>query len=121
MDGLRPGTAPKASHFVSEKQRRDEKEPGDGPREDYSNPLTTLASYFSAINLRDYRRAFRFWDSPPSSFEQFARGFADTDRVRLLVPLRIAEANGRSFPPPFVEDAMVLERAAGSRCAAEDL
>ena len=58
---------------------------GDGPRDERSDPLQTLASYYSAINARDYRRAFRFWDSPPSSFEQFARGFADTDRVRLLV------------------------------------
>jgi hypothetical protein len=58
---------------------------GEGPRDDRSNPLTTLASYYNAINARDYRRAYRFWDSPPQSFEQFARGFADTDRVRLLV------------------------------------
>jgi len=47
--------------------------------------LSTLASYYNACNERDYRRAFCFWNSPPSSFEQFARGFADTDRVRLLV------------------------------------
>ena len=60
-------------------------EPDDGPREDRSNPVATLSSYYSAINARDYRRAYRFWDSPPSSFEQFSRGFADTDRVRLLV------------------------------------
>ena len=62
-----------------------------------SDPVTTLASYFSAINERDYRRAYRVWDSPPSSFEQFARGFADTNRVRLLV-----------------EPAPQLEGAAGS-------
>ena len=60
-------------------------EPGHGPRDERNDPLQTLASYYTAINARDYRRAFRFWDSPPSSFEQFARGFADTDRVRLLV------------------------------------
>ncbi len=72
-------------------------EPGDGPRDDRSDPLTTLASYYSAINGRDYRRAYRFWDSPPSSFEQFSRGFADTDRVRLLV-----------------EPSTVVEGAAGS-------
>ena len=61
-------------------------EPDNGPpTEDRNNALTTLASYFSAINTKDYRRAFRFWESPPSSFERFAGGFADTDRVRLLV------------------------------------
>jgi heat shock protein HslJ len=60
-------------------------EPEEGPRDDRGDPLSTLTSYYSAINARDYRRAYRFWDSPPQSFEQFARGFADTDRVRLLV------------------------------------
>jgi hypothetical protein len=56
-----------------------------GPAEDRNDPIATLASYYNAINARDYRRAFGSWDSPPSSYEQFARGFADTDRVRLLV------------------------------------
>lgn len=60
-------------------------EPQDGPRDDRGDPVGTLAAYYSAINARDYRGAFRFWDSPPSSYEQFARGFADTDQVRLLV------------------------------------
>ena len=54
-------------------------------RDDRGDPIATLAAYYNAINARDYRRAFGLWDSPPSSFEQFARGFADTDRVRLLV------------------------------------
>jgi hypothetical protein len=52
---------------------------------DRNDPIAALASYYDAINARDYRRAYRLWDSPPSSYEQFARGFADTDRVRLLV------------------------------------
>jgi len=56
-----------------------------GPREERNDPVATLASYYNAINARDYRGAYRFWDSPPQPFEQFARGFADTDRVRLLV------------------------------------
>ena len=60
-------------------------EPQDGPRDDRNDPVGTLAAYYSAINARDYRGAFGFWDSPPSSYEQFARGFGDTDQVRLLV------------------------------------
>ena len=60
-------------------------EPQDGPRDDRNDPVGTLAAYYSAINARDYPSAFRFWDSPPSSYEQFARGFGDTDQVRLLV------------------------------------
>ena len=50
-----------------------------------NDPLATLASYYEAINARDYRSAYGFWDSPSQSFEQFTRGFADTNRVRLLV------------------------------------
>jgi len=57
----------------------------DGPRDDRNDPVATLASYYDAINSRDYRRAYSFWESPTSSFERFAAGFADTDRVRLLV------------------------------------
>jgi heat shock protein HslJ len=74
-------------------------EPDGGPRDDRNDPIVTLASYFDAINAKDYRSAFRLWESPPSSFEQFARGFADTDRVRLLVePSARAEgAAGSSY------------------------
>ena len=74
-------------------------EPNDGPRDERSDPVATLASYYDAINSRDYRRAYRFWDSPASSFEQFARGFADTDRVRLLIepPPRLEGAAGSAF------------------------
>lgn len=59
--------------------------PSDPPRGDRSDPLATLSAYYDAINARDFRRAYRLWESPTSSFEQFAAGFADTDRVRVLV------------------------------------
>ena len=75
-------------------------DPGDRPpTEDRTDPLTTLASYFSAINAKDYRRAYRFWEAAPSAFEEFARGFADTDKVRLLVDptMRTEGAAGSSY------------------------
>ena len=74
-------------------------EPEGNPRDAGNDPLSTLASYYSAVNERDYRRAYGFWDSPPQSFEQFARGFADTDRVRLLVnpAARVEGAAGSVF------------------------
>jgi heat shock protein HslJ len=56
-------------------------EPEGGPRDNSSDPVAALAAYYNAINARDYRRAFRSWDSPPSSYEQFARG--------LVLPIRI--------------------------------
>jgi heat shock protein HslJ len=71
----------------------------DEPRDDRSDPITTLVSYFGAINARDYRRAYRFWDSPQSSFDQFARGFDDTERVRFLVEpsARLEGAAGSAY------------------------
>jgi heat shock protein HslJ len=74
-------------------------EPGGGPNEDRSDPLSTLASYYEAINARDYRRAYGLWDSPTTSFERFASGFADTDRVRLLVEpsARVEGAAGSAY------------------------
>ena len=73
--------------------------PENGPEDDRSDPITTLSSYYNAINSRDFRRAYGYWESAPSSYEQFARGFADTDRVRLLIepPPRVEGAAGSSF------------------------
>ena len=68
--------------------------PDDRPRDDRSDPVATLASYYDAINSRDYRRAYGYWESPASSYDEFVRGFADTNRVRLLLE-----------PPPRVEGA----------------
>ena len=91
-------------------------EPGNGPRDDRSDPLTTLASYYSAINMRDYRRAYRFWDSPPSSFEQFSRGFADTDRVRLLVePSTVVEGAAGSVYVEIPTIVVATTRSRGER------
>ena len=73
-------------------------EPDNGPQVDRSDPVGTLASYYDAINSRNFRRAYRFWESPPSSYERFESGFADTDRVRLLIePPRLEGAAGSSF------------------------
>lgn len=55
------------------------------PRDDRGDPIAALVSYYDAINAKDYRRAYRFWESPQTSYERFVAGFADTDRVRLMV------------------------------------
>ena len=84
-----------ALNFVNNSQSDE----SDGPREQPGDPLATLAAYYDAINARDYRRAFSYWDSPVTSFERFASGFADTDRVRLLVEpsARIEGAAGSAY------------------------
>lgn len=50
-----------------------------------SDPVAALSSYYAAINDRNYEQAFRYWESPTTSFERFVRGFADTERSRLFV------------------------------------
>lgn len=62
-----------------------------GPRDERGDPIEMLASYYDAINAKDYRRAYGFWESPQSPYERFVAGFADTNRVRLLV-----EPSGRN-------------------------
>ena len=72
--------------------------PDDRPRDDRDDPVSALASYVEAINARDYRRAYRFWESPTSTYDQFVRGFADTNRVRLLLePPRVEGAAGSTY------------------------
>ena len=70
-----------ALNFVNNR----DSEPSEPPRDDRNDPVGTLASYYSAINARDFRRAYSYWETPTSSFEQFKNGFADTERVRLLI------------------------------------
>ena len=89
-------------------------EPQEPPTEDRSDPLETLANYFSAINAKEFRRAYRLWETPPSSFEQFASGFADTERVRLLIEpsLRMEGAAGSLYAEiPMI---IVSSRRAGN-------
>ena len=68
-------------------------------KDERNDPVATLASYYNAINDRDYHRAYGFWETPSSSFEQFARGFAGTEHVRILVEPspRIEGAAGSAF------------------------
>jgi hypothetical protein len=79
--------------FVAQSQTGNQANEGRG------DPVDALSSYYDAINSKDFRRAYGHWESPPSSYEQFARGFADTDHVRLLIelPLRLEGAAGSAF------------------------
>ena len=40
-----------------------------------------LLSYYNAINARNYLQAYGLWVKPSQSYQDFAAGFADTDRV----------------------------------------
>lgn len=89
-------------------------EAGEADSETRDDPVATLASFYEAINARDFRRAYRYWENPPSSFQQFAGGFVDTDRVQLLVDPspRVDGAAGSAYAE--ISTIIVAKTRAGS-------
>ena len=60
--------------------------------EQRDTPQHLLQSYYNAINRKEYRRAYGYWERPgtsatsvPPAYPQFVRGYADTSSVALTV------------------------------------
>jgi hypothetical protein len=72
-----------------------------GPRyDDRADPVHLLASYFNAVNRKEYQRAWEYWRNPPNpSYEDFVQGYADTASVLLVVrpPTWIEGAAGNQY------------------------
>jgi hypothetical protein len=70
------------------------------PFADLTHPLFTVASYYNAINLRDYARAYSYWEAVPNNatLEQYTAGFSDTAHVDVIarLPIRVGVAAGSS-------------------------
>jgi hypothetical protein len=63
--------------------------------DDCTDPVHLLASYFNAVNRREYQRAWEYWKNPPNpSYEDFLQGYAETAFVLLAIR-----------PPTWVEGA----------------
>ena len=56
------------------------------------SPAEVLASFYNAINRQEYQRAYGYWETPPSPYDQFVQGYADTASVQLIVQ-----------PPTFID------------------
>lgn len=69
------------------------------PYENLDSPVDLLASYYNAINLHDYQRAYSYWGNPPLSYAQFSSGFADTASAQLIVqpPTDVGVAAGSAY------------------------
>ena len=67
--------------------------------ENLNSPVALLASFYNAVNAKEYERAYRYWETPPGSLEDFARGYAETASVQLIVepPTRISGAAGSLY------------------------
>ncbi len=61
------------------------------PFEMRTDPVLQVASYYNALNLADYERAYSYWETPPddASFETFSAGFADTIYISGLTRLPV--------------------------------
>ncbi|HWN07854.1 MAG TPA: META domain-containing protein [Pyrinomonadaceae bacterium] len=67
--------------------------------EDLNSPVTLLASFYNAVNAKEYERGYRYWETPPGKLEDFIRGYADTTSVQLIVepPARVEGAAGSLY------------------------
>ncbi|MFN8492382.1 MAG: hypothetical protein U0350_32575 [Caldilineaceae bacterium] len=63
--------------------------PQQGAYNNLKTPVDLLASFVDALNRKEYRRAYNDWETPPNqqTFDQFAKGYADTTGVFLAVHL----------------------------------
>jgi heat shock protein HslJ len=63
------------------------------------SPVNLLASYYDAINRQEYQRAYGYWETAPNPYDEFARGFADTASVQVIVqpPTRYGAAAGSLY------------------------
>jgi hypothetical protein len=67
--------------------------------ENLESPVDLLASYYNAINLQEYERAYSYWQTAPRDYDDFVSGFADTLSVQVIVqpPTRIGAAAGSRY------------------------
>lgn len=71
-------------------------------QEQQTEAVAVLREYYEAIDARDYERAYKAWGShgpPGQTLEEFRRGFADTNRVRIETgaPSRMGAAAGSRY------------------------
>lgn len=70
--------------------------------DDRSDPTQLMRSLVNAINRKEYVRAYSYWEHTPGSanvppYEQFARGYADTAKVELMVGIVQGDAGAGQF------------------------
>jgi hypothetical protein len=73
--------------------------PAEPAYDNRSSPVELLASYYNAINRQEYGRAYGYWETPPTSYDDFVQGYRDTASVQLIVepPTRIEGAAGSLY------------------------
>jgi hypothetical protein len=82
-----------------------------------TDPVLAVASYYNAIALGDYERAYSYWESPPSgaTLADFEAGFADTERVAAYFALPVVPEFGAGNGFAQVPVLLAAEHTDGSR------
>ena len=76
--------------------------PEELPFDDATHPVFLIASYYNAISLGDYARAYAYWNGNEpggATLADFTQGFADTDSVEgwAMLPLATEGAAGSIY------------------------
>jgi hypothetical protein len=78
-------------------------------RDDRSTPEAVIESLYNALNRREFLRAWSYFREEPDrpDFESFAKGYADTSRVRLKLGAALSEgaAGSTYYRVPAVVEA----------------
>jgi hypothetical protein len=82
-----------------------------------TDPASLIGSYYNAITLGDYQRAYDYWEAEPGNRTeaQFAAGFADTASAQVLVQLPIFEDAGAGNVHASVPTLLVVNLRNGTQ------
>src|SRR3954471_11412635 len=82
-----------------------------------TDPASVIGSYYNAITLGDYARAYSYWESAPGNQTeaQFAAGFSDTLSAQVLVQLPIFEDAGAGNVHASIPTLVIANRRNGIR------
>ena len=68
-------------------------------------PIYLIASYYNALELRDYARAYSYWEGNApggATYAQFVQGFANVQTVHALARLPVAQVSGALYLVPVL-------------------
>ncbi len=82
-----------------------------------TDPASLIGSYYNAITLMDYPRAYSYWESAPGhqTETQFAAGFSDTLSAQVIVQLPIFEDAGAGNVHASIPTLVIANRRNGTQ------
>ena len=82
-----------------------------------TDPASLIGSYYNAITLHDYGRAYSYWETPPNNqtLAQFTAGFADTLSATALVGVPYATDAGAGNVYAALPTVVLVQRTNGTQ------